>query len=80
MHIETYLMLRNRDPEYSLRRYANEHELRYYSLRDWWRDWRYNPCHDMRAPGCPRRSCMSLPSDSGLGFVHIGDADVLQLR
>ena len=67
-HVESFLRLKKEDPGYySIRRYANEHEMRYYTYRDWYRDYRYNPGCDTRSPGCPEKSYMSTPSDSGLG-------------
>lgn len=42
-HIKAYWKKKDQDPDYSLRLYAAEHGLKYYTLRDWYRDAEINP-------------------------------------
>lgn len=42
-HINAFWKKKDKDPDYSLRVYAAEHSLKYYTLRDWYRDATINP-------------------------------------
>ena len=63
-HISELHRLKDKDQSYSIRRYACEHKIRYYTLRDWWRSEETNDRWRERYPGSHEQNssrCNDLP-------------------
>ena len=71
-HIALIHERKDKDPGYSIRRYASENGIRYYTLRDWWRSPETNPRWNERYPECPEASAMNLKDGGGEPLVMIG--------
>lgn len=71
-HIEAFWKRKDKDPSFSIRRYANENGIHYYSFRDWYRSSEYNPRWEERYKGLVPTSMMSMPVKTELDLVLIG--------
>lgn len=70
-HIAAYWKRKDKDPSYSIRKYSNEHGIRYYTFRDWYRSSMYNLRQHERAPECPAKSRRDITTASSLTLVRI---------